>query len=573
MTDKVTKEDLGRDFKRFADSNEPISQMKELIGAGRGEEHAEFVLSRGDEIKVVEGTAVEVYRKLVAHEKEWLAAEIERTAQVVEKLKWAFSDENRALVADTDPITSANEAERQAWLTKAAENAIATRDKMVLNQSEFNDELKRLDAQIDEIKSLITEPFTETHGAGKVRVLDEKRLARDPHTQIRYPPLRDQIAKQEAFREYVQRNALASPEFNDWAAGDPEAAKQFNAHTRELAETLTGKPLIKVVEEIMDATFPELMKAFYPRVYEHTGRYHSPRACAAMMANVVAESLRYGFHRAATAYKLLMPGLTYLRERRMPMFFIAPDLLEAVLRTDFDDDINWTELELPYESGILILPKGSLVHPEDGDVAMLIWSRVKKGDHKPPFPGLPTQTLGNDAFVILGACLEKMIWYDSILTANVRPTTRLNNLFYREPGQDAPRAIKSNFMDSDLTEQDSEFLEKMGVIVFGTILAMNARPLLVERGKLLKRVGKGDKAREFWSPNVIGARYKFKREPAKIVDRKFVQPYREHGWHASPRMHWRRGHYRNQAFGQGRKERKQIWIEPCLIGAETGETQ
>lgn len=161
------------------------------------------------------------------------------------------------------------------------------------------------------------------------------------------------------------------------------------------------------------------------------------------------------------------------------------------------------------------------------------------------------------------------MWYDSILTADVRPVMRLNNLFYRDPGQPVPAVKKSNFMDADLTEEDSGFVEKMGVIVFGTILAMNARPQLVEHGKLIKRVAKADKIREFWSPNIIGAKYKFKREVPQVVKGKFVHaPGRETGTHASPRMHWRRGHYRNQPVGPGRKERKNIWIEPCLIGAE-----
>jgi hypothetical protein len=289
---------------------------------------------------------------------------------------------------------------------------------------------------------------------------------------------------------------------------------------------------------------------------------------AAMLANVVAEMLRYGYERSATAYRLMMPGLGYMKAHRMPTFFLAPDLLEAVLRTDFDDDIDWTTLDLPYESGILMLPRGALVHPEDGEVAMLTWARVRKGDNPGPWPGIPVSVLPNDSFVLMGACPETMIWYDSILTANRRPTMRLHNLFYRQPGESAPNVKKSNIMDEDLTEADGEFVEKMGVILFGTILAMNARPQLVEHGKLVKRVGKRENVREFWSPNVIGARYKFKREVARVVDKAFVTGPHASGTHASPRLHWRRGHYRNQAFGPQRKDHKTIWIEPCLIGAE-----
>ena len=38
------------------------------------------------------------------------------------------------------------------------------------------------------------------------------------------------------------------------------------------------------------------------------------------------------------------------------------------------------------------------------------------------------------------------------------------------------------------------------------------------------------------------------------------------GTHASPRMHWRRGHFRRQPIGTGLIDYKIIWLEPCLIG-------
>jgi len=31
--------------------------------------------------------------------------------------------------------------------------------------------------------------------------------------------------------------------------------------------------------------------------------------------------------------------------------------------------------------------------------------------------------------------------------------------------------------------------------------------------------------------------------------------------------HWRRGHWRNQPHGAGLKDRKLIWIKPCLVGS------
>lgn len=37
--------------------------------------------------------------------------------------------------------------------------------------------------------------------------------------------------------------------------------------------------------------------------------------------------------------------------------------------------------------------------------------------------------------------------------------------------------------------------------------------------------------------------------------------------------HWRRGHWRNQAVGQDRQERKLIWIKPTLVRKNKGEPQ
>lgn len=41
--------------------------------------------------------------------------------------------------------------------------------------------------------------------------------------------------------------------------------------------------------------------------------------------------------------------------------------------------------------------------------------------------------------------------------------------------------------------------------------------------------------------------------------------------HASPEVHWRRGHWRQQVHGQGRSDRKLIWIEPTLVSPSGSE--
>jgi hypothetical protein len=349
--------------------------------------------------------------------------------------------------------------------------------------------------------------------------------------------------------------------------GDHEFTRLLSEETKQKI----GVRDLATAERFLEQNSPEyraIMRRLYPRVYENTGRYHSPKLCAAAMACAVIETERVGLERTPVAYRLLMMGMADLVAHQVPMFFIAPDLLEAVMRTDFHEDINWLEMKLPYETGIFILPRGALPHPTDGDTGMILWSRSPKGPMRPvPFGGIAAPELANTAFILESMIPESMIWYNSTLSAAQRPTMRLHNLFYRQPGEAVPKGEKASWMDDDLDEKDAGYLEKVGVIAFGTLMAMNARPELVERSRLIKRVGKAEKAKEFWSPNVIGAKYKAKREVPKLAgDGTFAFAQAEHGTHASPRLHWRRGHFRMHAYGAGYKLRKQLWIEPVLVG-------
>jgi hypothetical protein len=245
----------------------------------------------------------------------------------------------------------------------------------------------------------------------------------------------------------------------------------------------------------------------------------------------------------------------------MPLFFINPALLQAVQHTDFRDDINWMEMPLPFEHGVFVLPRGGLKHELDGDAAFIFWSRCRKGNHLPVVPGIPIMQMTEDNFSIVTICPEHGVWYDSHLTATMRPTLKLNNLFYRTADEPMPKIRKNTQWDEDADPvKDADFIESLGTIVFGTLLAMTARPTLLTKAKLLKSVTRADQCKkEFWTPNIIGEGY----APKHVVSTHASG----NGTHARPRMHWRRGHFRNQAYGPGMKEHHVIWMEPMLIAA------
>jgi hypothetical protein len=103
-----------------------------------------------------------------------------------------------------------------------------------------------------------------------------------------------------------------------------------------------------------------------------------------------------------------------------------------------------------------------------------------------------------------------------------------------------------------------DFNEYLQAIFLRLILIMECRPELVDATKEVIRVNKGfgkDQAEDFYQPLWIGKNYRFKREDVQEGS----------GTHGSKSVHWRRGFLRNQPYGQGRQQRKIVWIEPVLV--------
>jgi hypothetical protein len=315
----------------------------------------------------------------------------------------------------------------------------------------------------------------------------------------------------------------------------------------------------------------DIVRMTYPRIYERAEAYHSPRDVGTMLALSVFTPHVLGIAYTPTTYRLMAPSIGPLIERRVPLMFVSPRLLDAVMRTDFKDPIDWRNMHLPYEEGIFVMPRGgasaaSTSHPTDGEIGFLYYGRQKPGPHKFPVhfpdeePGEPQTVFVNDhRFTFAAACPESplLTWYDSNITMTERPLINYNQMFYDADGKYIERKI-ANTWDAPLDKVDAPFLEMVGRLVFGLLLALTARPELIGREKHLRTIpARRDKpAREFWSPLILGENY---QQPQR----------REHqgGTHASPRWHSRRGHFRNQACGPNRTERRVIWIEPTMVMA------
>ena len=118
-------------------------------------------------------------------------------------------------------------------------------------------------------------------------------------------------------------------------------------------------------------------------------------------------------------------------------------------------------------------------------------------------------------------------------------------------------------LDTNVFELDKEFSsqqKKRAKLVINFLLwqqSMHDKGQdVIEVDAPTRKMGFGKNTKQIIVPRVIGEGYK----------PKIIRNYEPTGTHASPRTHWRSGHWRQQPTGKrDNPEHKTIWIEPILV--------
>jgi hypothetical protein len=156
----------------------------------------------------------------------------------------------------------------------------------------------------------------------------------------------------------------------------------------------------------------------------------------------------------------------------------------------------------------------------------------------------------NDNFIVFTGLRESLGFqiYDRTFNASTNPTIDVADL----PDLSGANDAYDKMMHLPFSDADRSMMNLLSGLVFRLLLTMNARKELIESGF---RAGRHKKTgAEIWTPNIVGRNYRISR------------PATSSGEGSQKRLHWRRGHFRNQAIGARRAEHKLIWIEPTLVG-------
>lgn len=332
-------------------------------------------------------------------------------------------------------------------------------------------------------------------------------------------------------------------------------------------------PSLKWSKEVFDniiQTWPNLWRRCYPRIYEESvnGEYESVKVAAGIMCGAVA-TFEKGMR--DDTEKVEMTWASRLAQYRVPTYWITRDMAEAIKRTTPPYEIDISDLKLPFEASLFMLPKDTIIHPgvNEGCATFVSYYRTRTKDVIPFLlrsGQVEPVEMSNEVMTILartGGSDNLIHWtvptHDKF---NLGQLDALVQRFDKTPEHKSMfRLLFPNLVENGMTHEDNMFMARVCHFILGTVILMTARPDLVTAGSLQRRIQKANTApKEFWKPYIIGEHYKIR----KVYESKG-------GTHASPRGHWVSGFYRDQPYGPNNSLRKEKWVQPFFRGGNNDE--
>lgn len=325
--------------------------------------------------------------------------------------------------------------------------------------------------------------------------------------------------------------------------------------------------------EIMSATFlhdlrhdfeelarerPDIWAKCYPKVYEgvDSGEYYSAKLLAYFLLSIAVKIERpeVCMYRDFTE-TVEAVWASRLAAYRVPIFWLTRDITEALKLTTLPTRLDFREMKLPFEAAVFMLPKGSLTYQSEAtDVACVSYARTAMCEQIPSInpPIVETISGRGDFSVFAGMSSGRLLnwshpWEQALDIAELDATI-----------QDTPNEPLRTPFQYDVDVYDKQFMARVAHLVFNTLQLMLAKPNVVSMGRLLKEVqAKRLSRKTFWSPNLVGQDYRLRRASQALG-----------GTHVSPRGHWVRGFWRDQACGPKYSQHRETWIEPFWRGGE-----
>jgi len=331
----------------------------------------------------------------------------------------------------------------------------------------------------------------------------------------------------------------------------------------------TVRPVNKLwreVTDMLDSCEHEAWKLCYPHKINAPGGYASPRFYAPTIFSHVAlftDPDRMS-ERSHIPEALAMAGCK-LMQRGVPTYFLATELADAVAHMKLPDGFTAAQIAWPLDALLFVLPEKFSRRYFGRYVAFVTAAHAEPGVY-------PRQALNSAMIKQFGLRIGHEL-------VNTVPRTVVSGVAVPDnpaetPDACSPADYSSDFPDTfeinrlmempyeDLTVYDGAHMtaaptagtpadaDMANIITTFTIkllVVLGARSGLIKQGTVARpqRIKHGREVQsELWNPTIIGSTYRVSRSNSAPPT----------GTHASPRMHWRWGHFTHQFIGKRKGE-------------------
>lgn len=323
--------------------------------------------------------------------------------------------------------------------------------------------------------------------------------------------------------------------------------------------------------------YPDKWGLVYPRKYSTPKGYIN----TSLNSGLMAIHLEFMYARQINKVEIDCILSTWsICKSLVPTFFVGKEFAEALVCTEPPSNLVIRDLQWPFDGMVFVLHEDFVRKYFNAAVPYIRVARHPTGKQKAPvcvqklYPmcpefGISETSFDQMCFIVTATVMvgDKPIDYSASFPDSESVGAMMEDNAYQNFCVDQETAMELGYTEPNSTEDDLNLLKKIISLAAHLLLAMNAVPEQIDnpsvqwphREKLQRTTPEKDWV---WHPRFIGREYRWQRER---VD--------GGGTHASPRLHPRRGHWRHQPHGPGRKEKKVIWIKPMLIGAKTERTE
>jgi len=320
---------------------------------------------------------------------------------------------------------------------------------------------------------------------------------------------------------------------------------------------LCAKEWLQLIWEFAKRDYPLMAKLCYPRRIVPPNGYFNPKWYSPLIYGLS----RFWDEPAMCAQPHITGALAALQliKYGVPTYFVQPEYAQAVAQTRPPEDFRLSEIQWPLDAMLFVLPD-SFIRPYFGwYIPFISVARVPAGTYpndahlNRPSELLWAKDIGvknNMAmfhFPLLRKSLPAVDYTGAyplhLPLAALQEATWNDATHYEESLCPAISAWK-RVDDGPQGEAERVLHRKVLTFVIRLLLALTAEPAyLVDGG--IQRTEKRNQHNtvvrtELWNPNLLGWNYRTVR-PETIS---------QGGTHASPRMHWRPGHYTYQVKGK-----------------------